>query len=206
MNLPPIFQQCILKLHSFWKEERKTGAGIMHHEKAQFPSKLSVIPLSCLLHHSQVAFQFFFAGKSCCVDSSQHLVLLAASPVGSCQIHKLKCFTDAFCIHQMRPGTKIREFSLTVKADFSILFPGKSEAFQGKAFLNDFFHFSLNLRQILRRQRRGRIDVVIKAVCNRRSDCQFGIRVQALYGLCHHMAGCMAQRSQSVFILCRQNV
>ena len=163
MNLPPIFQQCILKLHSFWKEERKTGAGIMHHEKAQFPSKLSVIPLSCLLHHSQVAFQFFFAGKSCCVNSSQHLVLLAASPVGSCQIHKLKCFTDAFCIHQMRPGTKIREFSLTVKADFSILrkifdefhlirlffffhqcngfFSWKCKFFQTIAFFDDFFHF-----------------------------------------------------------------
>src|SRR5699024_9241893 len=111
MDLSPVLQKRVFQRHSFRKEERESRAFFSEHEQPQFFSKLSVVSFLRLFHHCQILIQICFFCKGSTIDSCQHLVLLIASPVGTCKTCQLECFYR-FCIHQVRSCTKIRKLSL----------------------------------------------------------------------------------------------
>ncbi len=113
----------------------------------------------------------------------------------------------------MRPGAKVGELPLPVKADDRILGkipdqlrlirlalpehkinrlrPGQLKTLQRQLFLADPLHFLLKLLKDLRRENRLGIQVIIEAVLNGGTNCQLGIGIEALDRLGKNMAGGM---------------
>ena len=200
----------------------------MHHKQPQLPAQLSVIPLLCLLYHSEIGFQLLLFGKCRGIQTGQHLIMLISPPVCACNTGQLICLSHIFCTHQVRPCTQIRKFSLLIKADFLpfrqifnqlhlirllLLFhqgngflPRQAEPLYRQSFLDDLLHLCLNLFQILCCNRLCKINIIIKTVCNRRTNGQLCLRIQPLYRLSHHMACRVAQRCQPLLIPGRQNI
>ena len=204
---------------AFRQEHRQASANqFVSHKQTQFPSQLSVIPLLGLFQTLQVLIQFRFLRECRSVNTGQHLIFFTAAPVGTgkaCQFERL----DRLHIHQMRAGAEIDKFSLLIKADLRIfrqipdqfhlirffplfhisdrLIAGKRKPGKGMSFLDDLFHLRFDLVQIFRRKSAFTVDIIIKSVFDRRSDCQFGFRIKALDRLRHHMRSRMAIRCES---------
>ena len=105
MDFSPVIKQGIFQYHALRQEERETRTCIVHHEQAKLFAQFSVVTLLCLFHHGNICFQFLFGCKCGRIDTGQHFVLLAASPVCACQIHQLKCLTNTLGVHHVRSCT-----------------------------------------------------------------------------------------------------
>ena len=226
VDLSPIIQKGIFQHHAFWQEEGESGSLIPHHEQAQLFSQLSVVTLFGLLDPCQMFLQVCLLSKCRAVDPGEHFIFLAASPVGTCKACELECL-HRFCSHEMGACAQVCKFSLSVEADHSILWQvfdqfyfvrlllffhesngflsRKFKAFQGQAFLHDLLHFRFNLFQILRCQGDFSVNIIIEAVGNGWSDCQLGIRIQALDRLGHDMGCSVAECCLASLILKGQN-
>ena len=111
----------------------------------------------------------------------------------------------------MRTGAQVGKFALLIERDDLVLRqvidelnlirlilhqlqcfrPGQLKTLHLELFLADFAHFCLDLLHDLRGERKWRIQVIIEAVVNRRTDCQLYLRVQALDSLCQNMGAGM---------------
>ena len=178
-----------------------------------------MIPLLGLLHHSQVVLQIRLVGKGGAVDSGQHLILLAASPVSACNAGQLKGLY-ALGVENVGACAQIRKLSLGVEADgltlrqilnqfylvglilllhqLDSLVSWQGKGLNRKIFLHDLCHLRFQLLQILRSKTAFPVKIIIKSVVNGRSNGQLCLRVQALHRLCQHMGGRVAQHSQLV--------
>ena len=87
----------------------------MYVEMYGLPSYNEIDP-TILIGHGQIAFQIFFLCKCSTIDSGQHLILLTASPVSTCNAGQLKCF-NALCIKNMWSCTQIYKVTLLIEAD-----------------------------------------------------------------------------------------
>ena len=123
----------------------------------------------------------------------------------------------------MRAGAQIHKLSLLVKADLLSLrkvldklhliwfifffkisdgfIPGLGKAGDGKGFLDNFFHFLLDLLQILCSQRRVAVHVIVESIRNGRSDSQLYLGIQSLNSLGHNMGSGVPESSGSLRIL-----
>ena len=86
------------------------------------------------------------------------------------------------------------------------LFSRKSETLQRKCLFDDLFHLSFDLFEIFCSDRGLKIDVVVKTICDRRTDCQLCARIQSLDRLGHNMACGVTKCCKSCFILCSQDI
>ena len=105
MDFSPVIKQGIFQYHALRQEERETRTCIVHHEQAKFFAQFTMVTFLCLFHHCDVCFQILFGCKCGRIDTGQHFVLLAASPVCACQIHQLKCLTNTLGVHHVRSCT-----------------------------------------------------------------------------------------------------
>ncbi len=64
--------------------------------------------------------------------------------------------------------------------------------------LDDLLHLLLELRQVLRREGLGDVEVVVEAVLDGRTDTQLGLREQLLHRLCQYVRGGMADDAAPV--------
>ena len=221
MQLSPVIDQDVFQHHSLGKEERESGALFHDRENAQFLSQLAVVALFRFLDPVQIFLQLLLIREAGSIDSGEHLVLLAASPVGSRQAGELDGL-HIFGIVQMRACAQIHEFALTVKADYRILrqildqlhlivfvsllhegdrlITGKRKALQRQALLHDLLHFLFDCGKILAGNGLLKFKIIVKAVLDGRSDRQLRIRIQALYRLCQNMGSGMAEGSRSVLV------
>ena len=228
MNFSPVIQKSILQHHSLWQEEGESRTSFVHHKQPQLFAQLPVITLLCFFHHSNVSFQLFFLCKCSRINTSQHFVVLIASPVSACNAHQLVCLANILGAHQVRACTQICKLTLLIEADFlafrkilnqlhlvRLLFflhesngflSGQSKALNRKSFLYNLLHLRFDLFQILCCNRILKIHIIIKSICNRGTDCQLGAGIQALNCLCHYVAGRMTQSSQTLLVLCSQNI
>ena len=221
MQLSPVVDQGIFQHHSLGKEEREAGALFHDRENAQFLSQLAVVTLLRFLDSVQIFLQLLLIREAGSIDSGEHPVLLAASPVGSRQAGELDGL-HIFGIVQMRACAQIHEFALTVKADYRILrqildqlhlivfvsllhegdrlITGKRKALQRQALLHDLLHFLFDCGKILAGNGLLKLKIIIEAILNCRSDRQLRIRIQALYRLCQNMGSRMTEGSRSVLV------
>ena len=228
MNLSPVIQQCVFQNHALRQKEREARARLIHHEQPELFTEFSVVALFRLFHHGDISFQLVLLCKCRRIQSCQHLVVLVASPVSACKAHYLKCLAHILCAHQVRACAQIHKFSLAVKADFlafrqilyqlyfiglifflhqcDSIFSGLCKALNLQILFDDFFHLCFYLFKIVACQRSLKLHIIIKTVCNRRTNCQLCRRIKTFYRLCHHMAGSMAQRRKSFCISRRQNI
>ena len=128
----------------------------------------------------------------------------------------------------MRSCTQVNELSLAVKADFftfrqilnqfyfvrlsfffhesNRIFSGFCETLNLQILFNDLFHLCFDLAEIITGQRSIKLHIIVETICDRRSDCQLGVRIETFYSLCHHMACGMAKCCQTFLILCSQDI
>ena len=221
MQSSPVIDQDILQHHSLGKEERESGAFLHDRENAQLLSQFAVIPLLRLLDAVQILLQLLLIREGGSVDPGEHLVLFAASPVGSRQAGELDRL-HIFGVVQMRARAQIHELALTVKADHRVLrqildqlhlvvlvsllhegdrlISGKREALQRQTLLHDLLHFLFNGGKILAGDGLLELKIIVEAVLDRRPDRQLRVRIQALYRLSQNVGGGVAEGPRPVLL------
>jgi len=163
-----------------------------------------VVALPGLLQLLQVIIELALVRKAGAVDALQHLVLLAAAPVGSGDLGQLERL-DLTGLLEVRPGAQVGEIALAVKRDYGVfrelvdqldlvgffffqhqlprLGTGQLEAFQGQIGLDDLLHLILDLFQIIGREGVFAVKIVIEAILDRRTDGQARLREQLFDGV-----------------------
>ena len=226
VDFTPVIHQRVFQIHSFWKEERESRAVLTHHKQTEFFSEFSVVTFLCFFDHVEVLFELCFLCECSSVDSLQHLVFLAASPVCACKAGQFESF-DRLCAHQMRACAQIRKFTLAIEADdcvfrqifdqfylvrlFFFFHEGNGfcsrqfEALQFQILFYNFLHLCFDFFKIFAGERSFSVYIVVESVCDGRSDCKLGLRVQSLDCLCHNMGCCMTECCFSAFIIEGQN-
>ena len=175
-------------------------------EILQLAAQLVVVALQRVLTLLEIRLQLVLIGERHAVDTLELLAAGIAAPVGGVAGGELDAVAlDAARGVHVRAGAQVHELALLVEGDMGILRQvvdklhlvglflllhildglgaGQLEALQLQLLLADLPHLRLDLRQVLRREGEGRVQVVIEAVVDGRADGQLHLRPQALHGL-----------------------
>ena len=170
--------------------------------------------------------QVFLQLRSLCigntVNSREHLVFLIASPVSTCQAGKLEGFYR-FGGHQVRACTQIYILALSIEADLCILrqildelylvrlllllhelnglISRQGEALQSQVLFHDLLHLCFQSGQIICGKGIRTVKVIVKALCDRRTDGQLRLREQTLHCLCQNVGCGMPECSLSLLVI-----
>ena len=208
VHLPPVVDQRVLEHHALGQEEREAGALVHDREQAQLLAELAVVALLCLLQHGQVGVEVGLLFKRRAVNALEHLVLFTAAPVCARNAHELRVF-ELTGRGDVRAGAQVNELALPVEADDGVLREilnelnlvrlalllhecdglraGQLKTLEREVFLRDLFHLLLDGGQIVRRERLGRIEIVIEPVVDGRPDGELDLRMEALDRLRKHV-------------------
>ena len=224
MYLAPIVEQCVAQCHSVRMEEREARPLLMQAEEIQFSAEFSVVALCRLLQHVQVGIEFFLLLKRRAVDPLQHLVLLAAAPVCTCDTLQFECL-DLSGRDDMGTCTEVGELALRIEGDHLVLrqilnqlhlivltllteecnrlCTGNLAADKRQILLDDLLHFLFDITKIGIRQLVLHVEIVVEAVLDRRSDRELhvALRIQALHRLRHDVRRRMAQSMAAALIV-----
>ena len=216
MYLAPIVEQCVAQCHSVRMEEREARPLLVQAEEIQFSAEFSVVALCRLLQHVQVGIEFFLLLKRRAIDALQHLILLTAAPVCTCDTLQLKCL-DLAGRDDMGACAEVGELALRIKGDHLVLWQilnqlhliiltllteecnrlctGNLAADKRQILLDDLLHFLFDITKIGIRQLVLHVEIVVEAVLDRRSNRELhvALRIQALHRLCHDVRRRMAQ-------------
>ena len=197
----------------------------MEGEQIELLADLSVVTLLCFRTDEEIVVEVFLAEECRRIDTLQHLILRVTTPVSASDRHQLECLHLTGGLH-MRARTEIREIPLFVERDrllfrqifdqhdlvvlaFSLeilerLFARQHLLHQRNIFLRDLRHFLLDRCEILLAEDMVRIQIIVEAIIDRRSDSKLHTREQMLNRLCHHMGRSMTQREKPLRILLRE--
>ena len=99
-----IFDPSLQFLHhdnTVWHDQRKSlSNNIYCCEDFHFTAKFVVVTFFSLFHLLQMFFEFILGSISCTIDTCQHCVLFASSPVSAGRRKKFECFY-AFYAHKV---------------------------------------------------------------------------------------------------------
>ena len=203
MHLAPVVDQRIFQHHALRQEEREAGSLFGQHEQAKLLAELAVVALLRLFDARQILVQLFLLRERNAVDSLQRLTVGVAAPIGRVAGSQLDGVAlDASGGVQMRTGAEVRELALGVERNvrvnrqivdqldlvrlvlfFHILdgfLARQLKALKLQLFLADLAHLPFQLFHDLGRKRKRRVEVVVKAVVDRRTDRELHLRVQPL--------------------------
>ena len=224
MYLAPIVEQCVAQCHSVRMEEREARPLLVQAEEIQFSAEFSVVALCRLLQHVQVGIKFFLLLKRRAIDALQHLILLTAAPVCTCDTLQLKCL-DLAGRDDMGACAEVCELALRIEGDHLVLWQilnqlhlivftllteecnrlctGNLAADKRQILLDDLLHFLFDITKIGIRQLVLHVEIVVEAVLDRRSDRELhvALRIQALHRLRHDVRRRMAQSVAAALII-----
>ena len=224
MYLAPIVEQCVAQCHAVRMEEREARPLLMQAEEIQFSAEFSVVALCRLLQHVKVGIKFFLLLKRRAIDALQHLILLTAAPVCTCDTLQLKCL-DLAGRDDMGACAEVGELALRIERGHLVLrqilnqlhlivltllteecnrlCTGNLAADKRQILLDDLLHFLFDITKIGIRQLVLHVEIVVEAVLDRRSDRELhvALRVQALHRLCHDVRSRMAQSVAAALII-----
>ena len=204
--LAPVVEQRIFQHHALRQEEREARALVGHHEQAQLLAELAVVAALGLLQTLQIRVELLLLREGDAVDALQGLAIAVAAPVGGVAGGQLDGIAlDAAGGVEVRAGAQVDKFALLIEGDVCVggqvvdqldlvrlltllhvlqrLLTGQLKALELQLLLADLAHLGLDLGQILGREGKGCVHVVVKAVLDGRADSQLHLRVQALDGL-----------------------
>ena len=149
-----------------------------------------------LFHLLQMLFQLILCCICSSVDTCQHCVLFAASPVSAGRGEKLECFYTLYT-HKVRTCAEVCPVSLGIERDFGAfrkifdkfylvwfifllevcdgIFSWFCEAFNLSAFFDDLFHFFFDCIQVITGKWRT-VEIIVESCIDRRSDSNLCIR------------------------------
>ena len=224
MYLAPIVEQCVAQCHAVRMEEREARPLLVQAEEIQLSAEFPMVALCRLLQHVQVGIKFFLLLKRRAIDALQHLVLLAAAPVCTCDTLQLKCL-DLAGRDDMGACAEVGELALRIEGDHLVLgqilnqlhlivltllteecnrlCTGNLAADKRQVLLDDLLHFLFDITKIGIRQLVLHVEIVVEAVLDRRSDRELhmALRIQALHRLRHDVRRRMAQSMAAALIV-----
>ena len=188
MNVTPVIDKSVAKNHALREEERHSRSFVSESEKSKLSAELSVVTLLCFFNSLKVSVKVSLLCESGCIDTLEHLVLLASAPVSTRCRSQLERF-DSARIGNMRTCAKLRKLALLIEADvlalvgvllnklnlidfaliliiFDSLVRSHLKSFKRKLLLDDFLHLGFNLFKILGKERLFNVKVIVEAVCD----------------------------------------
>ena len=180
-----------------------------------------MVAAACLLQSCQMLLQHAALGEGAAVNAAEHLVFLAAAPVGTGAGGQLDGFYGAGG-HQMGSGAEVGEIALTAEGNvlalsgvlldqlqliglvgFQLLcfLDRQGEPLDGQIRLGNSGDLRLQLFQILRRKGGGDIKIVIKAVLDGWADGKLCLREQVLHRLRQHMGRRVVEGTLALLVL-----
>src|SRR6266446_3182647 len=163
----------------------------------------------------EVLVEILLVGPGGAVDALQLGVPGIAAPIGARYTHQLESLAEIAGRGQMRPDTQIDKPTLPIQADLLvgrnfayiislIAFADIAKEGDRRAALpdlpgdplvavDDLAHPGLDPLEVLRRERLGTGEVVIKPGVRRRAERDLGVRIEFLDRLGHDMGGVVAE-------------
>jgi len=214
MNHPPEIDNLIPNYHALGMQKCKARPFILKTEQIHLPANHTVIPLSGLFNPGNMFIQLFFIAPDRAINPLQHFLACIPMPVRPRHRHNLNCLR----VNRPRP----RNMRSPAQIHKSVALPVKTNHIPGRTvdivqfihischFLTGFIaihldtfkwpvgfdnlgHLRFDFREIFRPDGSIQVHIIIKAIGNRRSIHQAGIRPQTAYRLGHNMRTAMAQ-------------
>ena len=221
LGAPKVLEN-IAQHHSLRQEERKAGSLLVDIKEVKLASELAVVALLSLLHTLGICGKLVLLRKCYTVDTLKHLILGVALPVSSCALNELQRL-DSSCREKMRSGAEVNEIAHSVEGDILALRHSADQqhfiglacllhqlycliARQNKSlhlcvFLDYALHLALDERQRLLSKRHIGVDIIVKAVVNRRSYRELCLGVQTFYGGCKHVRRGMPEYALALCVI-----
>ncbi|MCY1545797.1 hypothetical protein D9M68_817560 [compost metagenome] len=160
-----------------------------------------MVTLARFFHKGSIFFQFFIGREGNAVNTGQHFIFLITAPVSTCDISQFYRFNESG-VRDVWSATQIGKATLCIERNAAIfqtvdqfqfvriLFFGEvSDCIRFRYFFTavtvfltgQLFHFLLDLLQVFIRDFLiAQIDIIIETSFDRRTDSEFGIRVERL--------------------------
>ena len=214
------------KRPAFGVPEDEARSFFLQMEKIEFLAQTAMVALFGFGKHRKIGFLIFLGAPGRAVDALQHFVFAVAAPVGACHLHKLEDLKPARA-RNVRTAAQVGEVALTVKRndfaggnfadDFSlVVFADALEVVDGfvarqrvaldrNVLLHEFLHAGFDFFKIFGREGALKLEVIVKAIFDGRSDRYFGRRIELLDSLRHQVRGRVADQCERFGILRRDD-
>ena len=186
---------------------------LIHLEEIQLLAELG------LLDEGEVLLHLSGRRKPRPVDALEHLVVLVAAPVGARHVEQLEGLDLARC-RNVRPAAQIGEAALRVEThrldvggevvdqfhlvglallleELHGLFPAHFAAREGLVLGGDLRHARFDLLQVLGREGRLVVEIVVEAVLDGGADRHLDVREDVLHRLGHDVGDAVAQNAHA---------
>ncbi len=212
---------------AFGMPENAAGRLFLLMEKAELAPQAAMVALLRLFQLEEILFQLFVVRPGGAVNALQLRVARIAAPISARDLHQLERMAELARRGQMRPGAKIDEIALAIKADrlvlrdfvdpFGFVFLAQlgKERDRAIAFpflardllvaIDDLVHAQLDLGEVFRRERRCARKVVIEASIGRRAESDLRLGIKLFHRLGHHMRGVVADNLERLGRVARQD-
>ena len=171
----------------------------------------------------KVSAQFLLGSPTRTVNPLELWIVRITAPIGAGELQEFERLAKLSRRRQVRPGTQVEPIALTVNGD--VLFCGDRfhmVRFKGLAGIpemlhrripipdladdlfvpvDDLLHALFHHFEIVGRERRFAIEIVIEAVFGCGPECDLRVGEKLLYGFGKDMGGVMAQQFQRVFMV-----
>ena len=189
--------------------EGRAGRDVVKREQIELAPELAVVALLRLLEPPEVLVELLLREPRRAVDPLEHRLLLVAAPVGARRRQQLERLELAGGLH-VRPAAEVDEVALRVERhrrrgdaledlDLVTLAAPSEEldrlrarhllALERQVGFHDLAHDLLDLGEVLRREWRRAVEVVVEAVLDGGADGDFHLGKQSLHGLGHDVRG-----------------
>ena len=222
VNLAPVVDEGGTEGHTVGKEEGHTGSLVAEGEETHILAQLSVVTALCFLDAGEVFLKLGLVGECGAVDTGEHLVLLAASPVRACHRGELERL-DRGGIGDVRACAEVYEVALLKEGKLLVLGKivdelylvglaalfhqsdclgaGEGEALQLQIFLGDLLHFGFQSGELLLGEGVVAVEVIVEAVLDRGTDGKLRVGIEALDCLCENVRCGVAQGVSADLVL-----
>src|SRR5947208_9442587 len=188
---------------------RRSRRDLVEDEEVQLAAELAMVALLRLLEPPEVLVELLLGEPRGAVDPLEHRLLLVAAPVGARRRQELERLDLAGGLH-VRPAAEVDEVALRVERhrrrdealedlDLVTLAAPPEEldrlrarhllALERQVGFHDLAHDLLDLGEVLRREWRRAVEVVVEAVLDGGTDGDFHLGKQSLHGLGHDVRG-----------------
>ena len=191
VDLTPVVDERVFEDHAVGQEEREALALGQQREQLQLLAKLDMIALLRLFEHLEILVHLVLLGECRAVDTGEHLLLFVAAPVCARDGDELERL-DLARGGKVRSAAEVGECALLIEADLLALgkvlnefdlvrlmilaherdrlLAGEREAADGQVALDDLAHLRLDLLEVLHRDGRLEVDVIVVAVVDDGTD------------------------------------
>ena len=213
--------------HALGVPKRPARRGIVEREEIELAAESAMVALLSLLDVMEVQFEVFLREERCAVDARQHRAGRVATPVGTGEMRQLEGL-DRARVLQVGTAAEVREVVLRVRRQWLVdreivdqldlvllvlidealthRVAVDRRAFEGVLLLEDATHLVLEPHEVGLTNLLGKVEVVIEAVVDRRTNRDLDAREDVAGGFGQDMGCGVPQDRQCLFVTDAQDL